>query len=181
MWIFGYGSLMFAGWESDYGCTERKWADLVGYQRVFNKKSVKNWGTKHCPGLTLNLQESAMAACRGIAFAFEDHTSDSQGILNHLAKREACQPRSLTIRLEDGRNVLAFAYIYNGKTVLDPNAPLVERADMVVRAKGKSGICVEYVRRIFEGLARIGLDDPKVTELWEGVKNHPTIMCNGRA
>ena len=35
--------------------------------------------------------------------------------------------------------------------------------------------------RTFEGLARIGLDDPKVTELWEGVKNHPAIMCNGRA
>jgi glutathione-specific gamma-glutamylcyclotransferase len=52
---------------------------------------------------------------------------------------------------------------------------------MVVRAKGASGTCVEYVRRTFEGLARIGLDDPKVTELWEEVKNHPAIMCNGRA
>jgi cation transport protein ChaC len=45
---------------------------------------------------------------------------------------------------------------------------------MVVRANGKSGRCVEYVRRTFEGLARIGLDDPKVTELWEGVNSRAT-------
>jgi hypothetical protein len=42
MWIFGYGSLMFDGWESGYGCVRREWASLSGYRRVFGKKSVKN-------------------------------------------------------------------------------------------------------------------------------------------
>jgi glutathione-specific gamma-glutamylcyclotransferase len=72
MWIFGYGSLMFDGWESDHGCVGRAWADLAGYRRVFNKKSVENWGTKKQPGLTLNLKESATSVCRGIAFEFID-------------------------------------------------------------------------------------------------------------
>jgi hypothetical protein len=63
---------MFDGWESDHGCVGRTWADLAGYRRVFNKKSVENWGTKKRPGLTLNLKESATSVCRGIAFEFID-------------------------------------------------------------------------------------------------------------
>ena len=43
---------------------------------------------------------------------------------------------------------------------------------MVVGAKGKSGACVDYVRRTFEGLSSIGLDDFEVTSLWEAVKSH---------
>jgi cation transport regulator ChaC len=69
MWIFGYGSLMFDGWEAACGCTDRKWADLPGYRRSFNKKSVESRGTREAPGLTLNLVRSAGHVCRGIAFA----------------------------------------------------------------------------------------------------------------
>src|ERR1700738_478702 len=167
MWIFGYGSLIFAGWESGHGCVGRIWADLAGYQRIFNKKSVKNWGTKECPGLTLNLKQSATSVCRGVAFTFADDGAKSQDMLNCLAKREACQPRSSAIRLTDGRDVPALVYIYEGKNILDPTTSLAEKASMVVRAKGKSGVCVDYVRQTFEGLSSIGLNDPEVTSLWE--------------
>jgi len=64
-------------------------------------------------------------------------------------------------------------YIYEGKNILDPTTPLAEKASMVVRAKGKSGACVDYVRRTFEGLSSIDLDDSGVTGLWEAVRNHP--------
>jgi len=37
-WIFGFGSLMFDRWETAYGCTDRKWADLPG----FNGRSTRN-------------------------------------------------------------------------------------------------------------------------------------------
>jgi glutathione-specific gamma-glutamylcyclotransferase len=115
MWIFGYGSLMFDGWESDHGCVGRTWADLVGYRRVFNKKSVVNWGSKKRPGPTLNLKESATSVCRGVAFAFADDDSKSQDMLKCLTKREACQPRSLAIRSQDGR---AVPKISNGQPAL---------------------------------------------------------------
>jgi glutathione-specific gamma-glutamylcyclotransferase len=78
MWIFGYGSLMFDGWEPDRRYFGRTWADLAGYRRVFNKRSVENWGTKERPGLTLNLKESTNSVCRGIAFAFADDDSESR-------------------------------------------------------------------------------------------------------
>jgi glutathione-specific gamma-glutamylcyclotransferase len=175
MWIFGYGSLMFDGWESGHGCIERTLADLAGYRRrVFNKKSVKNWGTKEWPGLTLNLKQSATCVCRGVAFAFADDDSKSQDMLNCLTKREACQPHSLAIRLLDGRDVTALVYIYEGQNILDPTTSLAARASMVVNAKGKSGACVDYVRRTFEGLNNIGFDDPEVTGLWDAVRNDPS-------
>jgi cation transport regulator ChaC len=94
MWIFGYGSLMFDEWESNHGCVGRRWADLAGYRRVFNKKSVENWGSKKRPGLTLNLKDSTTSVCRGIAFEFIDDDSKSLEMLKRLTKREACQPRA---------------------------------------------------------------------------------------
>jgi cation transport protein ChaC len=41
-WIFGYGSLMWDGWEEKFGCEERQVAELPGHVRTFNKASVKN-------------------------------------------------------------------------------------------------------------------------------------------
>ena len=107
-------------------------------------------------------------------------------MLKYLTKREACQPRSLAIRLPDGRDVPSLVYIYEGKNILDPTTSLAEMASMVVTAKGKSGACVDYIRRTFEGISSIGFDDPEVTGLWEAVRNHaiatvatPIILSEG--
>ena len=43
-------------------------------------------------------------------------------MLRRLTKREACPPRSLAIRLQDGRDVSALVYIYEGKNILEFNA-----------------------------------------------------------
>jgi cation transport regulator ChaC len=102
-------------------------------------------------------------------------------MLNCLTKREACEPRSLAIRLLDGHDVPAFVYIYGGKNILDPTTPLAEMASMVLTAKGKSGACVDYIRRTFEGLSSIGFDDPEVTGLWEAVRNLPAGQTDDRA
>ena len=55
MWIFGYGSLMWDGWEKSFDCLETTNAILPNYQRVLNKKSVINWGTSDHPCPTLNI------------------------------------------------------------------------------------------------------------------------------
>jgi len=70
--VFGYGSLMWDGWEKNFDCPERVVADLNGYGRAFNKASVTNWGTKEHPGLTLNITEIAGVVWTGIVFGFED-------------------------------------------------------------------------------------------------------------
>lgn len=169
MWIFGYGSLMFDGWEAKYGCTECLWADLAGYRRAFNKKSTLNWGTKQSPGLTLNLAPGKDASCRGMAFAFKGE-GDAKPMLEYLRGREACDPAQLPVRLEDGQNVSALVYIYTGKNLLGDGVTLAEKVAMVLKAKGKTGASRDYVRDTFKELEDIGIDDPAVTELWEAVR-----------
>jgi cation transport protein ChaC len=169
MWIFGYGSLMFDGWEAACGCFDRKWADLPGYRRSFNKKSVESRGTREVPGLTLNLVRAAGYVCRGIAFAFEDDDRAPE-ILLDLQKREACEPRKLAVQLEDGRAVTAQVFIYEGRNLIDDSMPLADKARMVAKAAGIRGSDFLYVRDTYEGLKGVGVDDPAVTALWEAVK-----------
>ena len=68
MWVFGYGSLMWDGWQTQHGCTRQMLADLPGYSRAFNKASVRNWGSTQNPCPTLSLTEGGN--CRGMAFEF---------------------------------------------------------------------------------------------------------------
>ena len=104
MWVFGYGSLMWDRWEAEWGCLRRMTGELQGYARSFNKRSVRNWGTRLCPGPTLNLITSE-SSCLGIAFEFpEAHRAD---ILAYLVEREG---KNFTLNerrivLEDGTAV----------------------------------------------------------------------------
>ena len=55
MWVFGYGSLMWDGWQTEHGCIRMVKATLRGYRRAFNKASVRNWGTRERPAPTVNI------------------------------------------------------------------------------------------------------------------------------
>ncbi|GJM27897.1 MAG: hypothetical protein DHS20C17_05320 [Cyclobacteriaceae bacterium] len=86
MWVFGYGSLMWDGWQQKYDCISSRKADLIGYHCKFNKASVRNWGTKKSPGPTLNIEKHTDSICQGLLFEFPDNKKEV--ILNYLQKRE---------------------------------------------------------------------------------------------
>ena len=171
MWVFGYGSLMWDGWEEQHGCTRRVVADLLGYCRMFNKASIKNWGSKSMPCPTLNLSEVVGGVCRGIAFEFPD--AQKSTILAYLEKREGktFPLHELSVRLEGKIEVSAFVSIYKGKNVIDGNT-LEEVSAMVSVASGTSGSCLTYVKGVAEELSGLEIDDPVVSELWCKVKPH---------
>jgi cation transport protein ChaC len=147
MWVFGYGSLMTDRWEEQNGCTRRVLADLAGYRRVFNKKSVRNWGTKNNAGPTLNLEKAEGKSCRGIAFEFSEDRRDK--VLAVLAEREGqdfALPR-LKIQLLDGTKVLAHVPMYTGRNLIR-NKSLDEIAAMIVKARGTKGACASYIKDV---------------------------------
>jgi len=168
MWVFGYGSLMWDGWEVAWGCTRRVLADLPRYSRAFSKASIKNWGTKDAPCPTLNLSKQDTSVCRGIAFEFPDeHKKD---VLNYLTKREGTGLRSMSVILQGSIEVSAFVAIYDGTNLIKKS--LEETASLVRKAKGRYGSCFAYVKGITEKLADLGVDDPVVTEFWRAVNDH---------
>lgn len=164
MWIFGYGSLMWDGWESEFVCQERAMATLSGYRRAFNKLSVANWGTKEAPCPTLNLQADREASCQGMAFAFA--AVDKDAVLASLQKREGKSfvLTPLSVRLDDGMQVEAYAPLYNGRN-LRSDLELDDRVRMVLTARGTSGSGIDYVKGIAESLDALGIDDPAVHSL----------------
>ena len=168
MWVFGYGSLMWDHWEEARGYVRREKAMLNGYRRVFNKPSVRNWGTKTFPCPTLNLMGSNSSCCYGMAFEFLD--SRKREILAYLAAREgkdfALLP--LTVRLDLGDKVIATLPVYEGKNAISSDEAKC-LAEMVLRANGRDGPCIRYVKGISEELRRLGIDDPTVRDLWDAV------------
>jgi cation transport regulator ChaC len=97
MWIFGYGSLMWDGWESEFACQERAMATLSGYRRAFNKLSVANWGTKDapCPTLKLDDQVRMVRAARGTSGSGIDYV---KGIAESLEALGIDEPAVRSLR-----------------------------------------------------------------------------------
>ena len=172
MWVFGHDSLIWDGWENKEGrrCVRAAWAELPGYQRIFNKKSVAKWGTRATPCPTLNLECVDGATCRGRAFEFPSDSWFMGEMLLYLRRREACEPRELAIRIDGIGATGALVYIYDGANLIRDRLTLGQLAEMGVGAQGKDGLCVNYVKGIAEKFAENGINDPAVVELWRAVQ-----------
>jgi len=172
MWLFGYGSLMWDGWETEYGCVARTHADLPGHNRIFNKKSLERWGTHARPGPTLNLARTG--TCRGMAFAFDDGArGDIEAYLNH---RETCEATEVAVQLPDNTEVAALTYIYDGPRLIGDGLTLEQRASMIVEASGIAGSSYDYIKGVRAHLAELGVADPAVEALW-----HAVVATKGRS
>lgn len=165
MWLFGYGSLMWDGWEMGYGCVRRMHADLPGHTRIFNKKSFERWGTHDRPGLTLNLMRTGI--CRGVAFEFDNAARGD--IEAYLSARETCEATEVTVRLADATEVGALTYIYAGPRLIGDRLTLEDRAAMILEAEGIAGSSYAYIKGVRAHLAELGVRDPEVEVLWEAV------------
>lgn len=165
MWVFGYGSLMWDGWERALGGTRVDRAFLSNHRRSFNKKSVRNWGTPATPAPTLGLEPAPNVNCSGTAFKFLDEQRTS--VVNLLRNREgeSFALVEIPVRLPDGRQVSALTPVNdrNASTYMGA-IPLAERALMARIARGTNGTCLDYVRNIHQKLNSLGIVDIDVED-----------------
>lgn len=165
MWVFGYGSLMWDGWEKEFGGKRAGLAELRNYRRSFNKLSIRNWGTPETPGPTLGLEPAFGALCIGAAFEITE--DQSANVLSMLRRREGKSfgLRELTIRLPGGEDVEAVVAVNDtGCPTYVGMQSLEDRVAMAREARGTSGACADYVRRIQEILNTLGIQDKEVEE-----------------
>jgi len=164
MWIFGYGSLMYDGWEQSRHCIRRERATLLDHERSFTKASVRNWGSAAHPAPTLRVVPRAGATCVGVAFQFSaDH---APAVLEYLASREGkgFHRRDVSLELLAGERVVGECYFYEGTNTLD-DVDLEKIADLALGAKGKDGTGVEYLVDLKTELDRHAIEDQRVDEL----------------
>ncbi len=171
MWVFGYGSLMWDGWEQAFDGEKVEGAVLEGYRRAFNKKSIANWGTEARPCPTLGLEAEAGATCTGAAFRFSAERAGA--VWAYLREREgpSFALEVHDVRLPDGTIVAAYVAVNDpsAASYIGDKSPEAIAA-MIGDAHGERGACFEYLENIRAKLQALSIEDPAVEALWAAVQ-----------
>lgn len=167
MWIFVYGSLM---WKLDnlqpYIRSSKK-AILHGLHRDFNKASIENWGTGTNPAPTLGLKRGDK--CFGVAYEIDDR--DRERVMAILEDREGKHfiIKEKNIEVIDHGKVRAF-YPYNKRdSSFLGRKTLKKRAEMAIKASGKYGSCIDYVKNNLKNAEKLGIKDDDIKKFWEEI------------
>lgn len=167
VWVFAYGSLL---WRPGFEIAERRHAALDGYRRAFCMASIHYRGTPEAPGLVLALDSAPGERCQGLAYRIAP--ARAEATLAALRERElvsyAYDEALLPVRLDDGREVTAVAYVtnrlhpqYRGGLSLDAQAAVI------ARAVGGMGPNVDYLTNTVASLAALGIEDAELSRLVE--------------
>ena len=169
MWVFGYDSLMYDGWERARGCIRRERAALFGYERSFTKASTLNWGSKKSPAPTLRLAPREGAVCHRIAFEFGPAIAGK--VIDYLQYREGKNflHRRVALELTSGKVVDGECFFYDGKNLI-AEGELDQVVTMVLQATGMNGTGLDYIRRTKRELDDMGIRDENVDALFAAVR-----------
>jgi cation transport protein ChaC len=157
LWVFGYGSLM---WAPGFSYKRKAPARMHGYHRALCILSTRYRGTKRKPGLVMGLCRGG--SCWGMAFRVD--AGRVRHALSRLWQREMPRrvyaPRLLEVQLRSGRRVRALAFL------ADPTHPayvreldLQGRARLVAQGTGQRGLCVDYIRNTIAHMDDVGVRD----------------------
>ena len=169
LWVFGYGSLI---WDPGFPVAEKRIARLKDYARSFCMSSIHHRGTVDDPGLVLALDAHPGAACEGVAFRVAPDAHDAT--MEYLRERElvssAYLERVVELRLDDGRQVEAVAYIMDRDHPQYVQLSLEEQAGIIAHAVGGRGPNDAYLYNTADHLAELGIADEELSWLARRVR-----------
>lgn len=174
VWVYGYGSLI---WRPEFSFVERRSALLQGYHRALCLWSRINRGTPEQPGLVFGLDQGG--DCHGVAFRIA--ASEVPHTFEALWRREmpsgAYTPLWLPCVTDQGP-VQALTFVMNRHTdAYVPSMPLQQLADVVHRAHGINGPCIEYVLETADALKQSKIVDSKLEQIVHALQHYaPTLL-----
>ncbi len=158
LWIFGYGSLM---WAPCFAYRHKTLGRAHGYHRALCILSTRYRGTLRKPGLVMGLCRGG--SCWGMAFRVP--ARDVERGLRRLWYREmprrVYQPRLVPVQLAGGRTVRALAFVADPthSSYVD-ELDLHGRARLVAQGIGVRGPCVDYIQNTLDHMHELGVRDP---------------------
>lgn len=170
LWIFGYGSLM---WAPDFPFVRTCAAVLNGYHRRFSVYSNGSYGCPESPGLALGLHPGG--SCR--ARAFQISSADVDETLAYLDRRESAYRRkTVSIKLGDSNSVIATTYI------ADPEHPRYagnltdsETARLILHGTGTKGTSLGYLEKTVSELESQGISRSNMHDLLRSVRKFASL------
>ncbi|MBY0336066.1 MAG: gamma-glutamylcyclotransferase [Acetobacteraceae bacterium] len=165
LYVFGYGSLM---WRPGFPHAQAHPALLRGFHRRFCLWSRHYRGTPETPGLVLGLDRGG--ACRGLAFRVA--ATDAPAVLDYLEERENPTGESVYHRrllpvhlLDGGRRALAVAYVADPACRAFCRPCEATAAQVIARARGKTGPNREYLLNTLRHLEALGVRDSRLARI----------------
>lgn len=124
-------------------------------------------GTEEAPGLVLALEEVEGASCEGLAL--KPDPAEAEAVLRGVRERElisdAYQERRVTLRLGEGREVEALAFVVRRGHRQHACVDAETQARTIARAQGKRGPNLDYLSNTAKTLRDLGLRDPEMEDL----------------
>lgn len=163
MWVFAYGSLM---WRPDFDFVEARPARLAGYHRSLCILSILWRGTPERPGLVLGLDRGG--SCLGRAFRVAPERAEAvRGALHAREMQTGCYvPKTLPVRLDDGRRVPAYAFVVDrGHPQYLRAADPAAAARLIRQGTGSAGTSRDYLAGTVEHLDALGIRESALHRL----------------
>ena len=164
LWIFGYGSLM---WAPDFPHEERKTGRAHGYHRALCILSSRYRGTPEMPGLVMGLRRGG--SCWGMAFRVQ--AGHAREVLGTLWQREMRNnvylPTFVSVSLQGTQRVHALAFVADTThRQFVGELDLAGRARLVAQGIGQRGRCMDYIRNTLDHMRELGVRDPHLTRIF---------------
>ncbi len=167
LWVYAYGSLI---WNPEFDYQERRLSFLRGHHRSLCLWSRVNRGTPELPGLVFGLDRGG--SCRGMTFRIPAKAVPNT--FEALWRREmatgAYHPRWLRCETPHG-SITALAFVIDRQSAGYVKAlPEQQTVEIVQRASGRYGPCVDYVVQTHEALMAAGIVDRRLARLTERLR-----------
>lgn len=174
LWVFAFGSLM---WNPCFDYDRCEPGVLEGWERKFHIWTTLARGTRERPGLGLCI-EKGNGCSKGLVYRLlpQNEEQEWQQLWDREMVSGIYNAIWANVALDNGEQVRALTF------VVDPShrqyaggMSIEEMSEIIVGARGKYGLCSDYLRSTVEELRKLDVKEEHLDALWAAVERRMKI------